>query len=80
MTARLEGVTADGPDDDPEIEVRFIHPFQAVKEYVCPGCQQTIAPGTGHVVAVPRHDPERRRHWHRPCWEHRTRRRPGRRR
>lgn len=62
--------------DDPE--VRFVHPFQARKDYVCPGCQQTVPAGIGHVVAVPRLDPDRRRHWHRSCWEQRHRRRPGR--
>jgi hypothetical protein len=62
--------------DDPE--VRFVHPFQARKPYICPGCQQTIGPGIGHVVVVPRRDPDSRRHWHRPCWEKRNTRRPGR--
>lgn len=63
-------------DDGPE--VRFMHPFQARKAYVCPGCHQTIPAGTGHLVVVPREEPDLRRHWHRPCWEHRHRRRPGR--
>jgi hypothetical protein len=73
-----------GPDDEHReddaeaVDVRFVHPFQARKHYVCPGCQQSISPGVGHVVAVPRRDPELRRHWHRPCWERRARRRPGR--
>ena len=64
--------------DDPE--VRFLHPFQALKTYRCPGCDQEIPRGTGHVVVVPRGAPEDRRHWHRPCWEHRATRRPTRRR
>ena len=59
-------------------EIRFIQPFEATKAYVCPGCNQEIPPGTGHVVAVPVEAPDLRRHWHRPCWEHRERRRPGR--
>jgi hypothetical protein len=29
-------------------------------------------------VAVPNDAPDLRRHWHHGCWEHRTRRRPGR--
>jgi hypothetical protein len=62
-----------------EVEVRFIHPFQATKTYLCPGCNHDIAPGTGHVVVVPVGAPDDRRHWHRPCWEHKDRRRPGRR-
>jgi hypothetical protein len=59
-------------------EVRFLHPFQARKAYLCPGCNQDIPAGLGHVVVVPRHVPEDRRHWHRPCWERRASRRPGR--
>ena len=71
-----------GPRDhaDPEgpLEVRQVHPFQASKRYVCPGCQQEIPVGTGHVVVVPKGSPEGRRHWHRPCWERRETRGPGR--
>ena len=65
---------------DGDVEVRFVHPFQAVKTYRCPGCDHEIASGTGHVVVVPRLAPQDRRHWHRPCWEHRRTRRPSRRR
>lgn len=57
-------------------EMRRIQPYQATKTYVCPGCNQEIRPGTGHVVIVPLADPTDRRHWHSPCWEHRGRRRP----
>ncbi|MCU4183763.1 hypothetical protein K6U06_05280 [Acidiferrimicrobium sp. IK] len=60
------------------VTVRFVHPFQATKRYVCPGCQQEIPPRTGHVVVVPAGDVAARRHWHRSCWEQRHRRRPGR--
>jgi hypothetical protein len=67
------------PHDDDEVEVRAIQPYQARKAYRCPGCDQQIAPGTGHVVVVPREAPDLRRHWHRACWEARHRRRPGRR-
>lgn len=45
-----------------------IQPYQATKEYVCPGCSGTIGPGTYHVVVVPEFEPELRRHWHRGCW------------
>lgn len=55
-----------------------MQPFQAVKAYLCPGCQQTVAAGVGHVVVVPQLEPGLRRHWHRPCWERRATRRPGR--
>lgn len=55
------------------------------KTYRCPGCDQLIAPGTGHIVAW-RADGlmglesaiEDRRHWHTSCWQ--LGRRPSRRR
>lgn len=59
------------------IELRRIQPYQARKDYVCPGCNQAIRAGTGHLVAVPAGSPELRRHWHPACWAHRHRRRPG---
>lgn len=65
-------------EDVDDVEVRVVHPFQAGKDYLCPGCQQTVPAGTGHLVVVPRSDIDMRRHWHRPCWEQRYRRRPGR--
>lgn len=60
------------------VEVRRVQPYQATKPYRCPGCNQVIANGTGHVVVVPVDAPELRRHWHLPCWDHRRRRHPGR--
>jgi len=39
-----------------ELEVRHIHPYQAVKPYRCPGCDHEIPPGQGHEVVVPRDD------------------------
>ena len=61
---------------EPEIVVP-IQPYQARKSYVCPGCESTIPPGTGHVVVIPEPAPDLRRHWHRGCWyrEQRIRRR-----
>jgi hypothetical protein len=67
------------PSGADDVEVRRIHPFQAVKTYVCPGCNHDIPPGVGHVVAVPPEAPDLRRHWHTPCFANRHRRRPGRR-
>lgn len=64
--------------DDEEFEVRRIQPFQALKAYLCPGCNQEIPEGLGHLVVVPLDAPDLRRHWHTACWEHRHRRRPGR--
>jgi len=66
-------------EDDGRVEVRRIQPYQATKAYVCPGCNQEIPKGQGHLVVVPVADPDHRRHWHRGCWEHRAQRRPGRR-
>ena len=65
-----------GPD--PPLEVRVVQPYQALKTYVCPGCNQEIRPGTGHVVAVPLDAPDLRRHWHHACWRRKATRRPGR--
>ena len=63
----------DGP-----VEVRRIQPYQARKAYLCPGCNQDIPAGVGHLVVVPEESPELRRHWHHACWANRHRRRPGR--
>jgi hypothetical protein len=60
------------------VEVRVVHPFEARKQYLCPGCQQDILPGIAHLVVVPLEAPDLRRHWHRPCWQKRRTRRPGR--
>lgn len=57
--------------DLPELdgyEVRRVPAFRADKSYLCPGCGNEIAPGTGHVVVWPEHDAELRRHWHLHCW------------
>jgi hypothetical protein len=60
-----------------EVEIRRVQPYQARKPYLCPGCNQDIATGLGHLVVVPLVAPELRRHWHHPCWIHRRSRRPG---
>lgn len=70
---------ADPPlNDDEDVEVRAVQPYEARKAYLCPGCNQEIAVGLGHVVVVPREAADLRRHWHHACWAHRARRRPGR--
>ena len=61
-----------------ELEVRTVQPYQARKAYLCPGCNQEIGAGAGHLVVVPVANPELRRHWHHPCWAYRGTRRPGR--
>jgi hypothetical protein len=63
-------------DADGTVEVRRIQPYQATKDYACPGCNQTIPSGKGHVVVVPVGDAEGRRHWHSSCWERRQTRKP----
>jgi hypothetical protein len=47
--------------------------------YRCPGCDQLLPAGVGHVVAWPADDLEAtdRRHWHATCWQARDRRAPG---
>lgn len=65
------------PEDPAGDEVRRAQPYEARKPYLCPGCNQDIAVGTGHLVVVPREAPDLRRHWHHACWGYRHRRRPG---
>ncbi|GAA3574475.1 hypothetical protein GCM10022222_68690 [Amycolatopsis ultiminotia] len=67
---------------DGEWLVRTVPGAQAGKTYRCPGCDHEIRPGTPHVVTWPADETggvADRRHWHRPCWDARSRRRPGRR-
>lgn len=59
------------------VEVRRVQPYQAVKRYHCPGCNNDIQVGLGHLVVIPE-EPGLRRHWHHACWAFRDRRRPGR--
>jgi hypothetical protein len=47
----------------------------ATKSYTCPGCNQTVGPGTPHLVTWPREASigqvvavDERRHWHSGCW------------
>lgn len=75
---RREPTYVADPTTGTQAELRRVAPTAARKAYRCPGCNQDIAPRTGHVVVVPLSDPALRRHWHSPCWDHRHRRRPGR--
>lgn len=77
MSAR-RAASVDDPVTGLPAEVRFLQPHQARKAYLCPGCNQLIPALTGHVVVVPLEAADLRRHWHRPCWDARDRRRPGR--
>lgn len=60
------------PSDSPDSEVRFVQPYEATKQYLCPGCNGDIPPGQGHMVIVPPETPDLRRHWHRGCWVNRS--------
>jgi hypothetical protein len=60
---------------DTDVDVRHVQPYQAVKEYRCPGCDHEIRVGEGHKVVVPRDDPDSRRHWHTGCWFREAKRR-----
>lgn len=62
----------------PEVTVTPVQPYQARKEYLCPGCHKTIPAGTYHVVVVPEDAPDLRRHWHQGCWHKEQRRLHGR--
>ena len=55
-----------------------VQPYAARKRYACPGCNGSIEPGAFHLVVIPEHAPDLRRHWHHGCWfkEQRRRRRP----
>ena len=55
-----------------EVETRRVQPYEALKEYLCPGCNQEIPSGMGHTVAVPSGAPDLRRPWHHACWQRRS--------
>jgi len=40
-------------ESDGRVTVQRMQPYQARKTYVCPGCNQDIPPGLGHLVIVP---------------------------
>ncbi|MCW2870435.1 ATP/GTP-binding protein [Actinacidiphila oryziradicis] len=55
--------------------VRIIAGGPPGKFYRCPGCDQEIPPGVGHLVAWPEYGGvEDRRHWHSACWNAKDRR------
>lgn len=68
----------DGPDG--EWLVRSVPGSASAKDYRCPGCDQLIPSGTGHLVTWPAGEygsVADRRHWHAACWRARARRGPG---
>jgi hypothetical protein len=62
-----------------EWAVRHVAGSAPGKHYRCPGCDQEIASGVGHLVAWPTYGAgvEDRRHWHSACWSARGRRAPN---
>ncbi|MDN5763088.1 MAG: hypothetical protein L0H41_12325 [Microlunatus sp.] len=59
--------------------VRSVAGAAATKSYRCPGCSQSIRPGTPHLVVWPAEPTSllsespvaERRHWHTGCWRRR---------
>lgn len=56
--------------------VQPVSAAQALKSYVCPGCNLEVAPGVAHLVAWRADgvlgdaaDLAARRHWHTHCWK-----------
>ncbi len=54
------------------VEVKRVQPYEALKVYVCPGCNREISIGMGHYVCVPANAGDLRRHWHYACWDNRA--------
>jgi hypothetical protein len=77
---RSAGLTRRESAPDGDWVVRSVSGSGSGKDYRCPGCEQLILAGTGHVVAWPADEVgsvSDRRHWHTACWSARARRRPG---
>lgn len=70
---RAPGLSASAPEwaRAPGHEVRVV---SGPKPYRCPGCDHEIRAGVSHLVAIPREDPDERRHWHTECWRRELRR------
>jgi hypothetical protein len=52
--------------------VKRVQPYEALKAYVCPGCNRGIPEKMGHYVCVPAEATDLRRHWHYACWDRRA--------
>jgi hypothetical protein len=60
--------------------VRRLSGRSSTREYLCPGCHQSIEGGRPHVVAWPAEGAGGvgdRRHWHAGCWQRRDARPAG---
>ena len=55
-----------------DIQVKRVQPYEALKAYVCPGCNRGIPEKMGHYVCVPTEATDLRRHWHYACWDRRA--------
>jgi hypothetical protein len=80
LPLRSAAVTRAESGPDGEWVVRSVPGASSTKDYRCPGCDQLIAAGTGHLVTWPAGEHGTvadRRHWHTGCWAHRRHRRPG---
>ena len=85
-TDTLDASITDTDEDraDGRWVVRSVAGADATKTYRCPGCSQTIPPGTPHVVVWPSAPTSwltdspvaERRHWHTRCWQARHTSRP----
>lgn len=47
--------------------IGIVRASNAVKQYLCPLCDEQTDPGESHLVAVPVVEPELRRHIHTEC-------------
>ena len=66
-----------GPTFQLDEIVTPVQPYAARKRYTCPGCNGFIEVGVFHLVVIPEHTPDLRRHWHHGCWfKEQRRRRP----
>jgi hypothetical protein len=75
---RTDAIAMSESHPDGDWVVRMVTADSAVKAYRCPGCDQEIPASVPHVVAWRPGEEDHRRHWHRPCWAARDRRRPRR--
>lgn len=71
----LSGFATTATRQDGAWLVQTMSAAAATKNYLCPGCHQSIPPGVGHVVVWPVEPGigsasavDDRRHWHGACW------------
>lgn len=80
LESALSGMQRVESHPDGDWIVRAVAAASATKSYRCPGCQQEVPAGTGHLVVWSADpvggfgDVSDRRHWHTGCWRARSRR------